>query len=120
VKLGSPSQRTGATHENAAAELLSQRGLKVISRNFHCKMGELDIVALGSHLHFVEVRYRRNDRFGSAAASVTYSKQMKIRRTAEFFLQRHPRFRKHRAQFDVVTVSGTNYPPEIVWIESAF
>ncbi len=120
MKLGSPSQRTGATHEDAAAELLTQRGLRIIIRNFHCKMGELDIVALGSHLHFVEVRYRKNDRFGGAAASVTHSKQTKLRRTAEFFLQCHPRFRKHRAQFDVVTVSGTNYPPNIDWIESAF
>jgi len=120
VKLGSPSQRTGATHEDAAAKLLIQRGLTVIARNFHCKMGELDIVALGSSLHFVEVRFRGSDRFGSAAESITPTKQAKLRRTAEFFLQRHPRFRKHRAQFDVVTVSGTNYPPDINWIESPF
>jgi len=120
VKLGSPSQRIGATHEDRAVELLIQHGLNIITRNFHCKMGELDIIALGDHLHFVEVRYRKNDKFGGAAASVTHSKQMKIRRTAEFFLQRHPQFRKHRAQFDVVTVSGTNYPPNIDWIESAF
>ena len=120
MKLGSPSQRAGATHEDTAAELLRKRGLKIITRNFHCKMGELDIIALGTHLHFVEVRYRSSDKFGGAAASVTRNKQMKLRRTAEFFLQRHPRFRKHRAQFDVITVSGTNYPPNIDWIESAF
>ena len=71
-------------------------------------------------LHFVEVRYRRNDRFGGAAASVTMSKQARIRRTAALFLQRHPDYRNYRAQFDVITVTGTHYPYSINWIRSAF
>ena len=120
MRPGSPSQKKGATHESAAAQLLTDEGLSIVARNFHCKLGELDIVALGSTLHFVEVRYRSSDRFGSAAASVTPTKQQKIRRAAEFFLLRHPQFRNLRAQFDVVTLTGPNCPPTMVWIESAF
>ena len=104
----------------------------MVARNFHCKLGELDIVALRPHknkqtvsLHFVEVRYRASERFGGAAASVTGAKQRKLRRAAEVFLLKNPQFRNHRAQFDVVTVSGTHCPDEMcpaemVWIESAF
>ena len=120
MKPGSPSQHRGAAHEDAAAKFLEHQGLSIVARNFHCKLGELDIVAAGQNLHFVEVRYRATDRYGSAAASVTKAKQRRIQRSAEYFLQRHPRFRKHRAQFDVVAISGTNYSPKMLWIESAF
>ena len=120
MKPGSPSQHQGAQHEEAAANFLEQQGLSIVARNFHCKMGELDIIAAGKNLHFVEVRYRASNRYGSAAASVTKAKQRRIQRSAEVFLQRHPRFRNHRAQFDVMAISGTNYPPKMDWIESAF
>jgi len=68
----------------------------------------------------VEVRFRKSDRFGGAAASVTSAKQRKVRRTAALFLQRHEELRNHHCQFDVITVSGTNYPPQMQWIEDAF
>jgi len=126
---GSPSQKKGTVHENSAADWLVARGFRIVERNYRCKMGELDIIALSDPntrrkaqptLHFVEVRYRKNNRFGGAAASVTLAKQQRLRRTAALFLHSHPPFSNHRAQFDVITITGTNYPPEIDWIAAAF
>lgn len=121
----SPTQNKGYAHETAAASLLEDAQLVVIARNYTCRFGELDIVATNVNstpprLHFVEVRYRKSDRFGGAAASVTLTKQHKVRRTAELFLQRHNQFRNFHCQFDVITVTGTNYPPDMHWIEDAF
>ncbi len=113
----------GARHERVAAKHLENLGLAIITRNFRCKLGEIDIIAERGRkpqLHFVEVRYRRSERFGGAAASVTRHKQIKVRRCAEVFLLQSPHFRSHRCQFDVVTLSGTNYPYSIEWIEDAF
>jgi len=108
-----------------AAELLSAARLQIVARNYSCRFGEIDLIALAAthsppQLHFVEVRYRKSDRFGSAAASVTAVKQRKIRRTAALFLQRHHELRNCHCQFDVITVSGTNYPLQTQWIEDAF
>ena len=120
---GTNSLDVGARHERAAASHLQSLGLAIVTRNFRCKLGEIDIIAqrrCESQLHIVEVRYRRSERFGGAAASVTRSKQLKIRRCAEIFLLHSPDFQSHRCQFDVVTLSGTNYPYSIEWIEDAF
>lgn len=108
-----------------ACELLREAQLHILARNYSCRFGEIDIIAAALNnspprLHFVEVRYRKSDRFGGAAASVTPAKQRKVRRTAALFLQRHDDLQNYRCQFDVITVSGTNYPPKIQWIEDAF
>ena len=56
--------------------LLLQNGLQLIARDFSPSSGEIDLIMRnGEHVAFVEVRYRRNDRFGSAIHSVTATKQ---------------------------------------------
>ncbi len=108
-----------------AAQLLCDAQRQIVARNYSCRFGEIDLIAVAANnspprLHFVEVRYRKSDRFGGAAASVTVTKQRKIRRTAALFLQRHPELENYHCQFDVITVSGTNYAPQTQWIEDAF
>jgi putative endonuclease len=77
----------GLAAENAAVIFLQQQGLKIIARNWQCKRGEIDIVAQdGRTLVFVEVRQRRNPRFGGAAASIGAAKRAKLRTTAQYYL----------------------------------
>lgn len=90
-------------------------------RNYRCKLGEIDIIATQKRaMHFVEVRYRKNDRFGNGADSVTIAKQRKLKRSARYFLHCNPQYQSFNCQFDVVSVSGTHYPYAIDWIEDAF
>ncbi|MSQ89752.1 MAG: YraN family protein, partial [Betaproteobacteria bacterium] len=64
--------QAGARAEELCAELLRKSGLKVLARNWRCRHGEIDLVAEDrGTLVFVEVRYRRDERFGGAAESVT-------------------------------------------------
>ena len=54
------TRRLGIRGENAAVRALEADGMIILARNFNCRAGELDIVALdGNELVFVEVKSRR-------------------------------------------------------------
>ena len=112
----------GTASERLAAEYLHARGLVVLARNVRCRAGELDLVCLdGRVLAIVEVRQRAKRDFGGALASVTWRKQRKIIRAAQFFLLRQAEWRRHVMRFDVLAVEGVpDGAHRIVWIKDAF
>ena len=78
---------SGIAAEELAARYLTDRGLRVVARNFRCRFGEVDLIMQdGDTLVFVEVRLRRSERFGGALASITHAKQRKLVATARFYL----------------------------------
>jgi putative endonuclease len=77
----------GAAAEALAADFLVERGLTLLTRNYRCRGGEIDLVARdGETLVFVEVRLRRSAAFGGAAASITGAKRTRLRHAAGHFL----------------------------------
>lgn len=117
-------RQTGQQAEQLAARYLQKHGLKILTRNFNCRLGEIDLIALDSAdcLVFIEVRYRQNRQFGGALASVTCQKQTRIRRAAGLFITRQPRLARLPCRFDVVAVEAgaTSRRPELTWIKNAF
>ncbi|MCZ6709124.1 MAG: YraN family protein [Gammaproteobacteria bacterium] len=112
---------SGAWAEAVALRHLQRQGLELITRNFRCRLGELDLVMQQQQmLVFVEVRLRVNTRFGTGAESVTLIKQRKLVRAAGIFLSRHPCYQNMRCRFDVVSVSKRNYRSRCDWIQNAF
>ncbi len=112
---------TGKNAENTACQHLQQQGLKLIERNYLCPRGEIDLIMQDtSSIIFVEVRYRRNSRFGSGAESVDRRKQEKLLATAAHYLQKHPKAAKEPCRFDVVSLTGPDGRQEIEWINDAF
>lgn len=57
-------------------------------------------------LVFVEVRYRRNHRYGGALESIDHRKQRKLRKAAEHYLQRRHRGKEPSCRFDVILITG--------------
>ena len=111
------SQDRGRWAEDLAAEHLARGGLQTVQRNFRCKWGEIDLIMQDRHvIVFVEVRYRRQNRFGSPAESVGYRKQQKLIATAEHYLQTREELSNSPCRFDVVSIS----PDEVSWIKDAF
>jgi putative endonuclease len=112
----------GAAAEELAAQYLQVRGLKVLARNLRCKVGELDLVCLdGGVLAIVEVRQRGSAEFGGALASVTWSKQRKIMRAAQFFLRREKQWKNLALRFDVLAIEGLpDGAHRIDWVKDAF
>ena len=92
-----PHLALGRAAEAAAARFLERHGYQVLTTNFRAKGGELDVVAMdGTALAIVEVRYRASDRFGGAAASITFGKRRRIIRAARPFWRRTRRSPSYR------------------------
>ena len=94
------SRRQGEQIEQQVEQFLQQQGLTPLTRNFHQRGGEIDLIMLQDQtLVFIEVRYRRSNRYGSALESVDLRKQQRISRTAALFLQRHPQHQQRQCRF---------------------
>ena len=120
------TREQGQYTESLACRYLENKGFNLIEKNFNCKVGEIDLVMLDNNtLVFVEVRYRKNNNFGSAAESITASKQSKLIKTASLYLQQHVKFNQYPARFDVVSITGFIETEDLNkinfdWIENAF
>ncbi|MBR2504190.1 MAG: YraN family protein [Oscillospiraceae bacterium] len=80
----------GDKGENLIAKHYRRNGYKIISRNFSCRFGELDIVAQkGNTVAVIEVKTRKNSDFALAKEFVDYKKQNCIKNTAMLFLQKN-------------------------------
>ena len=110
---------TGEHAEDYALTYLTQQGLRLITRNFRCRMGEIDLIMSDDNsLIFVEVRYRKNAHFGSALESVDPKKQLRLIRCASYYLTTHQVNQPTR--FDVVALSPGNGQLEVQWVTDAF
>lgn len=99
--------KQGEDAELACRNHLKSQGLKLVDSNFSCRYGEIDIIMLDKKvLVFVEVRFRKNNDFGGGLESVTVTKQLKLRKTAELYLQQNTQY--ENARFDVVSLSKNN------------
>jgi putative endonuclease len=111
----------GAGIEAAARDFLLGQGLRAVAANANYRFGELDLVMLDRDiLVFVEVRYRRDARFGGGAASVDAGKRRKLVKAAQAFLAAHRRFADAPCRFDVVDASGDPASPAFDWLRDAF
>lgn len=115
-----PHLALGEWAESEAAAYLERQGLETLTRNFRCRLGELDLVMRdGDVVVFVEVRCRTDSRFGDALESVTHAKQRKLMAAARAYLARH-RLGDSPCRFDVVSVAKRNYRPHFRWLRNAF
>jgi len=112
----------GAHWEKLALGHLKSAGLSLVTENFRCRMGEIDLVMLDQDcLVYVEVRYRKSHGFASAASSVDRHKQRKLTRAAAAFLGRHPQYCDHVMRFDVVAFDAApDNQCTLQWLKDAF
>jgi len=112
----------GRLAEQQAYRYLRDQGLKLVTKNFRCRFGEVDLIMQEDNcLVFAEVRYRSRSRFESAACSVNRNKQRKLIQTAATFLSQHAEFRHHSVRFDVLAFDqAAEQQCELQWIRDAF
>ena len=102
--MGSEQIALGRAGEEAAARYLTSQGLRIVERNWRCRLGEIDIVASdGDTLVICEVKTRTTDRFGTPLAAVTPTKVRRLRRLAGLWLEAHAD-RPKRVRLDVVGI----------------
>jgi putative endonuclease len=115
----SPSYK-GSVGEKQALKFLKKKKYRIVETNFECPYGEIDIIALqGGTLVFIEVKSRYSLDFGFPAESVNHSKQLKLTRSALYYVKK-----KHISdldlRFDVVSIYFGSGPPRIELICNAF
>ncbi|MBU3110768.1 YraN family protein [Clostridium lacusfryxellense] len=77
----------GALGENISENYLKDLGYTILEKNFSCKCGEIDLIAMHKgYVCFIEVKTRYGINFGLPAEAVTYSKQRKIYKTAQVYI----------------------------------
>lgn len=104
----------GAEGETIAADYLQRQGLRLITRNYRTRYGELDLVMCEKlDWVFVEVRYRKQGAF----ESVDEMKQRRVQQAAEQYLAKQGCNPNQPCRFDIVSIDqdGT-----LMWTKNAF
>ncbi len=100
-------RKVGSHYENVVGRFLERKGLTIISRNFRCKNGEIDIIAKDWDVYvFIEVKYRNTDIKGHPSEAVDLKKQKKISKVALFYLTYVVKSTNVPCRFDVVSILG--------------
>ena len=78
----------GKTGENIACKYLEKNNYKIIEKNFLCRQGEIDIIAIDNikkEIVFIEVKTRTNTKYGMPIDAVDKNKQKHIKQTIKYY-----------------------------------
>ncbi|MEJ3658771.1 YraN family protein [Actinomycetes bacterium KLBMP 9759] len=111
----------GRQGEELAVRYLERQGFTVLSRNWRCRIGEIDVIATrASLLVACEVKTRSGTRFGAPSEAVDSRKSIRIRRVLNAWLRTH-RVRWCDIRFDVVSiVAERGRPVALQHLEGVF
>ncbi len=121
------TQAEGQAGERLAREWLERNGYKCLAVNWQCRLGEIDLILRPPDIGhvpvevrvFVEVRLRGRADFGTAAETVSSTKQRKITQAARWYQQQEDYWGDIR--FDVIAIDASTEPePTITHLEGAF
>ncbi len=114
--------KLGRRGEKLARRFLERLGYRIITQNYVCAAGELDLIALdGEMIVFAEVKTRRGEEAADVERAVNPAKRRQLVRVAKYYVMSKPAARKYPCRFDVVgIVSSDGGEPEIRHIRNAF
>ena len=109
----------GKQGEDIVCEYLKKNGYKILERNYFCKIGELDIVALDKdEFVFIEVKTRSQKLFGNPVDAVNTNKKRHIYKTAEYYVIKAG-LENRKIRFDVIEVTEYENSIKINQIKNA-
>lgn len=113
-------QSLGKSGEDFAVRLVTEAGLKIITRNYRCPKGEMDIIARdGEALVFIEVRTRRSSYRGWGEESITRQKAQRLQAIASYYVVQQGYLNWPSLRFDVVAIRWLRENPEVKWFRAA-
>lgn len=120
---GGERKLLGRWGEALAAEELRRRGYRIVDSGWHCRFGEIDLIAEnGTYLSFTEVKLRKDATVAQAREFVDRRKQERLRTSAQLYLMEHPT--RLQPRFDVMEVYAPRgmdtARPKILFYENAF
>ena len=113
------NKETGNLGEDIAAKFLTDKGYKLMNRNWRFSHWEVDIIASKDNkLHFVEVKTRHTTKFGYPEENIKKDKMQSLKNAAEAYLNLHPQWKY--IQFDVVSIMLWNDEPREIFLIEDF
>ena len=113
------SKQLGKKGEELTISYLLQHGYEIVTKNFSCKFGEIDIIAQKNNtLVFVEVKLRQQA-FLYAGEIISNSKRVKLVKTARYYLYKH-KYDDHVLRFDVMLLESAENSYRTHYYENAF
>lgn len=110
-------RRVGADKEALAEAYLKKKGVKIVCKNYRVRQGEIDLIGWEKNtLLFIEVKYRKNNKAGSALEAVGYAKKKQISRVSLFYLNQKRLDMNISMRYDVIAIEGEL----ITWVKNAF
>jgi len=105
-RLLSDPKHLGRWGEKRCERFLKRKGLKILTRNFACRTGEIDLIMVDRDrtIVFVEVRTRSDETFGPPELSITPAKKNRLLRTARYFLAANRILEDRPFRFDIVAI----------------
>lgn len=94
----------GMNGESLAVEYLIKKNFKIITRNYRCRFGEIDIIASKDDMYiFIEVKTRRNLLFGRPSEAINGKKREHCVNAAQCFIK-HFKLKDVDFRFDAVEI----------------
>lgn len=101
--------RRGLNAEMIVAAVYMALGHRILGRRFKTPVGEIDLIAVkGNRVAFIEVKRRTTTE--DAENAITLTMRRRVRRAADLWLARNPRFQCHNVGFDLVFVVPWRFP----------
>jgi len=102
----------GLRAERLAAWYLRLRGYTILAIRYKTHVGEIDLVARrGGMLVFAEVKHRSS--MAAAKEAVHAENRARVRRAAELYLQKYPRYTGLDMRFDAIVFAPRRWPQHI-------
>ena len=115
------SRRSGTWGEAEVAAWLRRRGYELLAHSYHCRFGEIDLIARKKGMiSFVEVKLRSSVQHGLPREAVTAQKQEKLRKTALCYLSEHELDCPMRFDVAEVYMDAEGGGSRIEYLENAF
>lgn len=97
-------KQLGNYGEDLAAFYLKNRGYQILERNWHCRLGEIDIIAQDAGtIVFVEVKMRSDSEYGPPQLAVSFRKQRQIVKIAICYIKER-NLKNRDLRFDVLAI----------------
>ncbi len=113
------TQELGKIGEDYACNQLTQKGLRLIAKNYRWQRAEIDLIMQdGSEMVFIEVKTRNSTFFGEPYQAVTRSKQKQIIKAANAYILENDF--NGDARFDVVSIVKNQTATEFEHLVNAF
>lgn len=103
------ANRRGQAAEALAAVYLTVAGHRIVARRFKTPVGEIDLIAIRrGRIAFVEVKQRAT--IADCEAAITGETRQRVRRAADWWLSKHPRYQSFDIGFDLMFVPSWRRP----------